>query len=202
VTHTAHRVVAFHRLNDPSDYADVLALVETLRGRMDRAEDLLRRALAGPTSVAVVAAVRLSTLLVNRGRTGAAETIAPFAIAHPEDTDVQSAYAVALAAVGRSDEAHSAAIRTAELLQKASEDHVAARAWQRLGLAHHFLGDRALARDRCESALEIAERDGLVGEIARIRSLLYSIAIAEDDDEQIVREADWMAQAARRAAMP
>jgi LuxR family maltose regulon positive regulatory protein len=190
------------RSRDVSALALVEANVEALRGRMDRAEELLRRALDGTARTARTAAVRLSTHLVNRGRTGGAEILARFVAGAPDDTDVQSAYAVALGAVGRTEEARRTALRTAELLRKAADDHVAARGWQRVGLTHHFAGDRALARDCCEAALEIALRDGLAGEVARIRSLLCSIAVAEDDDALVVREAEAMASAARRAAMP
>ncbi len=60
------------------------------------------------------------------------------------------------------------------MLRVGPEDGRVPCAWQRLALAHHFLDERDLAKDRCEQALEIAEREGLDAEVARIRSLLYS----------------------------
>ena len=175
------------------------ATVDSARGRHDRAEHLFRSVVQSGGSEARIAAVRLATLLVNRGRSGGAEMLAPYA--DGRDADVETAYAVALAAAGRATEARAVAVRAAAVLCTRPEDGRVACAWQRLALAHHFLDERDLAKDRCEQALEIAEREGLAAEVARIRSLLYSIAIAEDDDDGIVRQAGAMAEAARRAGM-
>ncbi len=177
------------------------ATTETERGRKDVAETLLRAACAAEGEVARVAAVRLAVDLVNRGRPGAVDALAPFAAQYPDDPQVQSAYALALAAAG--DRVHlAAAVRAGvRCALRCYDPLVAARAWQRLGLAAHFAGARAEARVHCEAALEITFEEGFDGVEARVRSLLYSIAVAEDDDAAIVAEAAKMVAAARRAGL-
>jgi predicted Zn-dependent protease len=73
---------------------------EIERGRKEIAEHLLRLASASGGDVGRIAAVRLATELVNRGRPGAVDVLAPIALRHPDDPQVQSAFAVALAAAG------------------------------------------------------------------------------------------------------
>ncbi len=177
------------------------ATTETERGRKDVAEDLLRLASAAGCEIGLVAAVRLSTDLVNRGRPGGVELLAPLARRNPDDPQVQSAFAVALAAAGDRLTLPRAVEAGVRAVRRCTDPLIAARAWQRLGLAAHFAGERSEARLHCEAALEIAVREGFDGGEARVRSLLYSIAVAEDDDAAIVTEATKMVAASRRAGL-
>lgn len=177
------------------------ATVETERGRKEIAEDLLRRASASNGDVARVASVRLSTELVNRGRHGAVDVLALVALRYPNDPEVQSAFAVALAAAGDLVSLARVVEAGVRAVRHCSDPLVAARAWQRFGVAAHFAGHRTEARIRCEAALEIAAAEGFDGVAARVHSLLYSIAVAEDDDDAMVAEAAKMVAAARRAGL-
>jgi DNA-binding CsgD family transcriptional regulator len=174
---------------------------EIERGRKEIAEHLLRLASASGGDVGRIAAVRLATELVNRGRPGAVDVLAPIALRHPDDPQVQSAFAVALAAAGDRVKLAGAVEACVRSVRCCSDPLVAARAWQRLGLAAHFAGAREEARLHCAAALEIVVREGFDGGEARVRSLLYSIAVAEDDDAAIVAEATKMVAASRRAGL-
>jgi LuxR family maltose regulon positive regulatory protein len=177
------------------------ATAEVERGRKDVAEDLLRLASSAGGVDGRTAAVRLATELVNRGRRGAADVLRPVAFMYPDDAEVQSAFAVALAAAGEFSMLGAVVDAGVRAARRCSEPLKAARAWQRLGLAAHFAGTPRVARDRCEIALEIAIAEGLDGVEARIRSLLYNIAVAEDDEDAIVAEARRMVVAARRCGL-
>jgi DNA-binding CsgD family transcriptional regulator/tetratricopeptide (TPR) repeat protein len=175
------------------------ATAEVERGRLDVAEELYRLASVADGEIGRIAAVRLATQLVNRGRPGAADVLRPVAIAHPTDAEVQSAFAVALSAAGNFADLGPVVESGVRAARRSTDTLVSARAWQRLGLAAHFAGDWAVARERCRTALEIATRKGFDGGEARIRSLLYNIAVAEDDYEAAIGEAKQMVTAARRA---
>ena len=177
------------------------ATAETERGRKDLAEDLLRLACAADSEIGRIAAVRLATDLINRGRPGAVEVLAPVALRYPGDPQIQSAFAVALAAAGDRVRLAGALAAGLQSVRRCEDPLSAARAYQRLGLAAHFAGARPEARLHCETALEIVVREGFDGGEARIRSLLYSIAVAEDDDGAIVAEATKMVTASRRAGL-
>ena len=172
--------------------------MEVDQGRKDVAADILRRAIEGGGTVAPIAAVRLASDLVNRGRPGAADVLRPIALEHLDDAEVQSAFALALGAAGSHRELAIVEKRALACVRRCAQPLTAARSWQRLAVTAHFTQRWMLARERCASALEIASEHGFDGVEARTRSLLFNIAFALDEPEGVVAEAGLMVQAARR----
>ncbi len=172
-------------------------------GRLDRAESLLQRAIAGAKDVALRAtlAIKLALILANQMKETASvlEPLKSEPLSKNLRSEVLSLLAIAYAYAARPEQAEEAA-REAELLaSELDNDQDRAKVFHRIAIAEARLGlpfEKVLAMQ--ERAASLASEQGLFGLAGRCFSSLASIALFYEGD--ITREI-WYAQQASTASM-
>jgi putative nucleotidyltransferase with HDIG domain len=180
---------------DDGDQAPLGARATALRGyldarsgRLDTSEAWFRLGLEKATDDAsrVAIAMYYARELAWRRREDACEVLAPFADATtlPRDVliDVRSAFAQALTAAGRLEEAARRTDCVVALLAADSPPEVRARVYARAAFVALECGALALARERAHIAAPLAIAASLFDVAASTYSVLYNLAYEIDDD--------------------
>lgn len=172
-------------------------------GRLDRAESLLQRAIAGATDMTFksIIAIKLALILANQMKdtVGVLEPLRFDAPSRNLRGEITSLLAIAYAYSGRIAEAEEAADDAELLATEVDSDQDRAKIFHRIGIARARLGlpfERVLAIQ--ERAAALASEQGLYGLAGRCFSSLASIALFYEGD--VTRET-WYAQQASTASM-
>jgi len=172
-------------------------------GRLDRAESLLQRAIAGAKDVTLRAtlAIKLALILANQMKETASilEPLRSEALSKNLRGEIVSLLAIAYSYAGKDEEAEEAAYEAEIVAAELVNDQDRAKVFHRIAIARARLGspfERVLAMQ--ERAASLAAEQGLFGLAGRCFSSLASIALFYEGD--ITRET-WYAQQASTASM-
>ncbi len=179
------------------------AMNEAALGRFDRAESLFERALAKASDRELSArlAIPLAMLRFNQGRSASAllESLA-------DDEEMPVGLRAEMYSVLACDDAYlGPKERAAEQIRRAEscidlvdDDATRAKVYQRLGVAHMYLGDIAEARERLTAAADLAVASGLPSLAARAYNALANVTMVHEEASPAI--VVWYAQQAVGAA--
>ncbi|MHB8141671.1 MAG: LuxR C-terminal-related transcriptional regulator [Vulcanimicrobiaceae bacterium] len=177
-------------------------LLESHAGRFDRAQSLMRRALAAglPVSLRARVALKLSSLLFNQGRHPGA-ILEPLRQEAQLSVDLRAELEATLAAIharaGETEAARSAAAAAEIFLEDVEDEAVRAGVLQRLGIVAFELEEYEFAKQRYAGAADLASSLGLHSLAARAFTGLSTTAIVAEND---LAAESWYAQQAAEAA--